>query len=82
MPCRAEEEQDVDEGERVVDGLDEEAIEGEDEAGEGERGVLRERDLLERLLQVDQRVEREEELGHLVRVRVRVRVRFRFRVRV
>ena len=25
MPCRAEKEQDVDEGERVVDGLDEEA---------------------------------------------------------
>ena len=64
VPRGAAAEQDVDRGEGVVDGGDVQAVEGEDEAGERERRVLGERDLVGRAVQVGERGGREEELGH------------------
>mmetsp|Transcript_20410 Transcript_20410/g.51710 ORF Transcript_20410/g.51710 Transcript_20410/m.51710 type:complete len:268 (-) Transcript_20410:123-926(-) len=64
VPRGAAAEQDVDRGEGVVDGGDVQAVEGKDEAGERERRVLRERDLVGRPVQVGERGGREEELGH------------------
>eukprot|EP00964_Phaeocystis_antarctica_P006423 scaffold3472_cov52-Phaeocystis_antarctica.AAC.4 len=64
VPAGAAAEQDVDRGEGVVDGRDVHAVEGEDEAGEREGRVLRERDLVGGAVQVRERRGREEELRH------------------
>jgi len=54
VPDGAEEEEDIDRGERVVDGRDEEAVEREDEPGQSQCRILRQRDLLGRPMQIAQ----------------------------